>query len=124
MICNLVTCINWDNEVLDTAKDITAFLKDDGESYVGFCNPLIFNVEESQLDIRNSSGKPYEFNHIYKKLKKEGGYKITERHRPIEWYERIFWDAGLQVIERIFTPEYEFKGNRINDFLILRLKKS
>lgn len=123
LVCNLVACINWDGEVLDTAKDIQAFLKDGGEAYVGFCNPLIYDVRESQLDIRHPSGKPYKTNHTYKKTKKEGGYQITERHRPIEWYEGIFTEAGLQAVGRIFTPEYEFSGNMINDFLILRLKK-
>ena len=57
------------------------------------------------------------------KTKKEGGYKIIENHRPIEWYENVYRKAGLKLVDTIFTPEYNLKGRKIKDFIIFKLKK-
>ena len=57
------------------------------------------------------------------KTKKEGGYQIVENHRPIEWYERAYKEAGLELADTIFTPEYELGGRQIEDFIIFALKK-
>ncbi len=123
VICNLVLCINPDDEVRRIAQNIKKELKSGGTSYVGFCNPKIFDVPESRLDIRFFTGNKYEENHRYRKMKKEGWYEIVEDHRPIEWYENIFSECGLKIIGRHFTPEYEFNGRKINDFVILEFVK-
>lgn len=123
VICNLVVCIVPEEEVKNISNNIKDLLNDSGFAYVGFCNPKIFNVAESNLDFRFETGEPYDANHKYKKIKKEGGYEIIEDHRPIEWYEGIFKEAGLKVVDEIFTPEYELKGNKIKDFIIFKLSK-
>ncbi len=123
IVCNLVLCIVDEKEVENIARNIRTLLKTTGTTYVGFCNPKIFGVPESALDFRFQTGNKYEENHTYKKLKKEGNYEILELHRPIEWYQKVFQKVGLKVSEMEFTPEYELKGNKINDFVIIELTK-
>lgn len=123
VICNLVTCIVEDDEVARIAANIHRSLKPDGRAYVGFCNPTIFAVPESQLDYRLPAGKAYEENHEYRKVKKEGSYEIVEKHRPLEWYEKTFRNAGLSVVGLHATPEYQLKGHTINDFVIYELAR-
>ena len=123
IICNLVLCINPEDEVLFISRKISEALKQDGEALIGFCNPKIFDFPESALDFRMPSGKRYEDNHVYRKIKKEGNYEILESHRPLDWYEDAFREAGLEVRGIIFTPEYEFAGRKANDFVIFRVAK-
>ncbi len=123
VICNLVLCIVPEEEVRAIVDAIQEALAPRGVAYIGFCNPKIFRVRESRLDLRFPSGKAYEENHDYRKVKKEGRYEIVESHRPIEWYERVFAEAGLQVAKTLFTPEYELNGDRIEDFVIFQLRR-
>ena len=123
VICNLVLCIVPEDEVKKIVTNIKSLLNDKGFALIGFCNPKIFNVKESNLDFRFPTGDNYESNHQYKKIKKEGGYEIIETHRPIEWYEKIYSAAGLKLSGEFFTPEYDLKNNRIQDFIIFKLIK-
>ncbi len=123
IICNLVLCIVPEDEVKNIVENIKNFLNETGSVYIGFCNPKIFQVAESNLDFRFPTGNKYEDNHNYKKIKKEGGYEIIETHRPIEWYEKIYAAAGLKLVDTLFTPEYELKENKIKDFIIFKLQK-
>jgi len=123
VICNLVLCIVPEEEVKNIVKNIKAVLNETGSAYIGFCNPKIFQVAESNLDFRFPTGNKYEDNHDYKKIKKEGGYEIIETHRPIEWYEKIFGEIGLRLADEFYTPEYELKDNKIKDFIIFKLSK-
>lgn len=123
VINNLVQCIVPEAEVKQMVRQMSRALKSDGTLYIGFCNPLIFKLEESQLDLRFPTGDAYDTNHDYKKIKKEGGYEIIETHRPIEWYEQVFALAGLTLVAKHFTPEYELGGQRIQDFIIFELRK-
>lgn len=123
IICNLVLCIVPEDEVRNIVENIKNFLNETGSAYIGFCNPKIFQVAESNLDFRFPTGNKYEDNHDYKKIKKEGGYEIIETHRPIEWYEKVYSEAGLKLAETLFTPEYTLKENQIRDFIIFRLRK-
>ncbi len=123
VICNLVLCIVNEDEVKRIVGDIQDVLADSGSAFVGFCNPRIFNVEESNIDKRFPTGAVYEDNHEYKKVKKEGDYEIIELHRPIEWYKNVYAAAGLKLVNAVFTPEYELNGKKIEDFVIFELKK-
>lgn len=124
VVCNLVLCIVGDDEAEGAIKKIHEALAVDGVAYIGFCNPLIFDVAESQLDFRKPARRAYSENHYYQKTKKEGGYKLVELHRPLEWYERLFRQAGFESVELFFTPEYELNGVKIRDFAIFKLAKS
>lgn len=121
IICNLVLCINPEDEVKNIMRNIRNELNNTGFVYVGFCNPKIFQVPESALDFRFATGAAYKENHDYKKIKKEGGYEIIESHRPIEWYEKVFKESELKLEGTYFTPEYELKGRKIRDFIIFKL---
>lgn len=123
IICNLVLCIISETEVRNLLNHIINIIKRNGVVYIGFCNPKIFSIKESNLDFRFPNGNQYEDNHDYKKIKKEGGYEIIESHRPIEWYKQIFNEAGFNIIDILLTPEYSLKGERINDFIIFKLNK-
>lgn len=123
IICNLVLCIVPEDEVRTILENMKDMVNDSGFIYIGFCNPKIFNIHESQLDMRFQTGDPYEKNHDYKKIKKEGGYEIIETHRPIEWYEKTYQESGLDLVDTFFTPEYELKGNKIQDFIIFKLRR-
>ncbi len=124
VICNLVLCIVPEDEVRSIVANTRHVLKPSGLSYEGFCNPGIFDVPESNLDLRFPTGHSYDENHAYRKIKKEGGYEIVELHRPNEWYEKMFDQGGLTVVNKLFTPEYELKGRKIQDFIIYKLQKS
>lgn len=121
--CNLVLCIVDEGEVRTIASQIRRLLRPHGRAFIGFCNPLIFNVRESQLDFRFPTGDPYDLPHDYEKVKKEGGYRITEKHRPLWWYGRVFTEAQLTPTQTHFTPAYELHRERIRDFVIFEQTK-
>ncbi|MBI5047258.1 class I SAM-dependent methyltransferase [Candidatus Micrarchaeota archaeon] len=122
VFCNLVVCIVPEEEVVRIARNIRAALTEKGKAYVGFCNPKLYNVPESLIDFRHSTGDDYEQNHKYRKTKKEGNYDIDELHRPIGWYQGIWNSIGLKCTKVAFTPEYATRdGKRISDFIIFEL---
>jgi len=123
ILCNLVVCVITDEEVQNLLKTVAKKINKQGSIFIGFCNPLIYEIKESKLDYRFPVGKEYACIHEYKKIKKEGNYEIIEKHRPIEWYKKQIKDTDLRVIEIIFTPEYEMNGFKINDFIIFELVK-
>lgn len=123
IICNLVLCIVSEDEVKRIVTNIKNALNETGFAFIGFCNPKLLDVPESNLDFRPKPKHKYEENHSYMKTKKEGGYQIIENHRPIEWYEKVYNEMGLTLVDTFFTPEYELKGRKIKDFIIFKLKK-
>lgn len=123
VICNLVLCIVPDVEVQSVLQEIYRTLSFNGRALIGFCNPRLFQTRESRLDFRFPTGDPYEKNHRYRKVKKEGGYEIMEDHRPMEWYENEFAKAGFRLLKTHFTPKYELGGVEIQDFVIFELVK-
>ena len=68
IICNLVLCIVEENEVYRIMDNIGRSLDEQGKAYVGFCNPWIYDVQESQLDFRMQTGAAYNQNHDYLKI--------------------------------------------------------
>jgi 2-polyprenyl-3-methyl-5-hydroxy-6-metoxy-1,4-benzoquinol methylase len=124
IVCNLVLCIVPEDEAQNIISNIRMMLKSGGTAFMGFCNPKIYNVPESNLDFRYFSAHPYESNHCYRKIKKEGLYEILEHHRPIDWYAKLVYSSGLVLLDIVLTPEYEIRRNKINDFIILKLTKS
>jgi 2-polyprenyl-3-methyl-5-hydroxy-6-metoxy-1,4-benzoquinol methylase len=123
VLCNLVLCIVEDEQVIDISKIIYDSLKKGGIVLVGFCNPKIYKIRDTKLDIRHFTGEKYKQNHTYLKEKKEGEYFIYEKHRPIEWYSNIFKKAGFGISKKFFTTPYDWKGKQINDFVIFKLTK-
>lgn len=123
IICSLVLCIVKEAEVKFILQVISKLLAPTGIAFFGFCNPLIFEVKESHIDYRFPTGDSYEKNHSYKKIKKEGNYEIHEQHRPIGWYETQLIKNGFSISQILFTPEYDYKGNHIKDFIIFKCKK-
>ncbi|HLC77005.1 MAG TPA: class I SAM-dependent methyltransferase [archaeon] len=123
IICNLVLCIVSEDEVKRIVTNIKNALNESCFAFIGFCNPRLLDVPETNLDLRPTPKHKYKENHSYMKTKKEGGYQIIENHRPIEWYEKVYKQMGLTVVGTFFTPEYELKGRKIKDFIIFKLRK-
>ncbi|MBI5223310.1 class I SAM-dependent methyltransferase [Candidatus Micrarchaeota archaeon] len=120
--CNLVVCIVPEQEVIRIMRNIQRSLAKEGTAYLGFCNPRLFDIPESLIDLRAATGKGYEENHRYTKTKKEGSYQIEELHRPIGWYNGALDAIGLVRKELHFTSEYETnQGRKISDFVIFEL---
>ncbi|MDD9953328.1 MAG: methyltransferase domain-containing protein [Candidatus Woesearchaeota archaeon] len=124
VICNLVLCIIPDEDVPVVVQQLRRVTREEGTIYNGFCNPMIFDVPESQIDFRKQTGHTYCENHQYAKTKKEGGYEILEEHRPLEWYQRMFQDGGLTVRAQHFTPQYTLHKKNIQDFVIFELGRN
>jgi 2-polyprenyl-3-methyl-5-hydroxy-6-metoxy-1,4-benzoquinol methylase len=122
IICNLVMCIVDETEVERITKKIAKSLNSNGRAYIGFCNPKLLSIPETNLDLRPKPKCDYDVNHSYMKTKKEGDYEIIENHRPIEWYESVFKNAGLNVVKKHFTPEYKLNDKTIEDFIIFELE--
>ena len=122
IVCNLVVCINNKQEVKNISRIISKFLNPNGVAYIGFCNPHIYDVRDSNLDLREAPSAPYHHNHSYQKTKKEGNYKIIEQHRPLGWYDQTFHDARLSPEGIYFTPAYQKDGRNIRDFVIFKLE--
>ena len=123
VVCNLVLCIVDDTMAAYIMKRIQKLLRPRGIAIVGFCNPEIFQVHETKLDIRYPVGESYGESHVYLKIKKEGNYEIAEHHRPLGWYSILFWIAGFRTKRIVFTPEYELNNQPISDFAIFALQK-
>jgi 2-polyprenyl-3-methyl-5-hydroxy-6-metoxy-1,4-benzoquinol methylase len=123
IICNLVLCIVSEDQVKRIVKNIKNKLSDKGFAYIGFCNPKIYDITETNIDFRPTPKHKYQEIHSYMKTKKEGGYQIIENHRPIEWYEKIYKESGLDIEKIKFTPKYTLKKKEIEDFIIFKLKK-
>jgi SAM-dependent methyltransferase/predicted DNA-binding transcriptional regulator len=123
VVCNLVLCIVSEDEVENILKNIHDVVTKEGSVYIGFCNPKIFNINESNIDYRFKTGDSYETNHKYEKIKKEGGYKIIESHRPIEWYQKVFKAASLELTKTHFSPKYMLGEKEIEDYVIFELRK-
>jgi hypothetical protein len=121
IICNLVLCIVDEEEVKRIMATMRDKLNSTGKLYVWFCNPLIYNIHESHLDIRYPTKHNYDENHTYTKVKKEWGYEIIEAHRPMSRYEMVFESVGLLVTDVHFTPEYVLNWYSIKDFVIYEL---
>lgn len=122
VICNLVLCIVEEAEVENILSNIKKLIKPEGFVYIGFCNPKIFNIPESQLDLREHTSCLYEENHEYTKTKKEGGYTIVEKHRPIEWYRDLYENNGFEITNEYYTSKYQINSNEIEDFIIFKIK--
>lgn len=123
ILCNLVVCIIDEKDLVKLLNTINLKLNKTGKVFIGFCNPKIFNIPESQLDYRFPTRFSYDENHCYKKIKKEGFYEIIERHRPIEWYKDIFIKNNFKISNVLYTPKYHFNSRLINDFIIFELTK-
>ena len=118
--CNLVLCIVTEKEVKHISEQIRKLLRKDGAALIGFCNPQIFDVRDTQLDYRFPTGNTYWEHHTIPKIKKEGGYRIFDNVRPISWYHDTFYEAGLEQTGLHVTPRYKMPNSdrSISDFVI------
>lgn len=118
--CNLVMCIVSKKEVECIAKRLGRMIKCDGRVFIGFCNPQIFDVPETQLDIRFPTGNSYWEHHTIPKIKKEGKYKVFDNVRPVSWYHDVFMKSGLEQTALLTTAPYQMPNihRTIRDFVI------
>jgi len=112
---NLVICVVEKKQVIAILSDIRRFLNKNGIAFIGFCNPLAFGVHENSFQRRLVSGIPYEMEHDYRKIIKDGGFMITEKHRPLEFYEHEFRKSGFRIDNVSISKD--------GDFVIYKLVK-
>ncbi len=112
-----------DDEVRNIFSNVKRILHESGTAYVGFCNPEIFNVPESNIEYRYPTGNRYEDNHTYEKVVKNGDFKLIESHRPVDWYKNEYTQAGLKLSDTIFTPEYVLNRHMIRDYIIFEMQR-
>jgi 2-polyprenyl-3-methyl-5-hydroxy-6-metoxy-1,4-benzoquinol methylase len=122
IFCNLVLCIVDEKEDKKIMERLRKYLTDNGVVYIGFCNPLDYNIKETRLQYRKTTGANYGEHHVYKKTIKDGGWKITERHKPIEFYEKLFVDNGFVVEDKIFSTPEIINGEKRSDFVVYKLE--
>jgi len=122
-MCNLVLGIVAEDEVKRIINKIKNSLNDQGLAFIGFCNPELFNVSETNHYLRPVSRHSCNENHSYVKTKKEGGFQILENYQPIDWYKKVFNESGLTITDVFFTPEYGLNGRKIKEFIIFKLTK-
>jgi hypothetical protein len=95
-------CIVPEDEVKSILKNIKNFLNETGLVYIGFCNPKIFQVAESNLDFRFPTGNKYEDNHDYKKVKKE-------LEQDIKFFNIIKFNKKLEIMAVKCIEKYQLK---------------
>lgn len=123
VFCSLVLCIVDEKEDRKIMDRLRGYLADkNGAVYVGFCNPLDFNIEETKMQYRKTTGADYSEHHVYKKVIKDGGWEITERHKPMEFYEKLFADAGFVIKKKTFSTSETIDGKERSDFVMHKLK--
>lgn len=124
--CNLVMCIVSEKEVQAIARRLSRMLRRDGKVFIGFCNPQIYDVPETELDIRFPTGDSYFDHHTIPKIKKEGNYRIFDNVRPISWYHNRFMESRLEQTALHTTAPYKMPGSErtIRDFVIFEQTRS
>lgn len=115
VLSSLVICIINEKKVVEVMRKIYDCLKHKGFAFIGFCNPLNFNVKDNSFQSKIISGKSYSTNHTYTKIIKEGNFEIIEQHRPLSFYEKLFENVGFSIAEA--------KISEGNDFIIYKLEK-
>jgi len=126
LLSSLVLCVVNNKEVIRIIKQIHNSLNMQGISYIGFCNPLDFGVKETKLQFRLPTGDEYKTQHEYKKKIKIGNgefFEMTDKHRPLEFYEELFEKVGFKIIQKRFSLPEIINGRRCSDFIIYKLKK-
>lgn len=106
IVCTLVVCIVEAPVVAEILMNIRRKMSDDGTLYLTICNPHIFNVPETALDLRFPGTHAYEDEFDLPKIKKEGRYGVKEKHRPAERYWQWIQEARLELKRHILSPEY------------------
>lgn len=127
VLSSLVLCIVKNSEAKKIAKKIYLSLKKGGLAYIGFCNPLDFQIKETKLQFRIPTRKSYNTEHAYKKRIKVGNgevFEMTEQHRPLEFYEKLFKDTGFKLEKKRLSPFEIINGKKCSDFVIYKLGKS
>ena len=102
IICNKVLCCTdrTTNEyILDR---INKLLPTKGRLILSICNPFFDNIDNTELTIKNYTGK-YEKSSVYQKTTIYG--TRNEYHRPFSYYERLLAKHGF-ILDKI----YEDKG--------------
>ncbi|HEX2922975.1 MAG TPA: glycosyltransferase [Chloroflexota bacterium] len=96
VFCCRVLCTVDDRDVDPILSDLRALVAGDGRVVIGVCNP--FNLEATwALTHKKSAQGKYNGSFTYGKTIKSTGRTRLEHHRSINWYERRFLQAGLEV---------------------------
>jgi len=126
ILCSLVLCtIESEDIFISVIEDLSYLLHDRGKLVIAVCNPLFFNVKETEIQFRLFPSRA-KYNSIFTYEKKS---KITNRirkevHRPLRIYENSFNNFGLEIEKIIQTPGIDMEtGFYASDFMIFIISK-
>lgn len=120
---NLVLCVMEEQEQRQMLSEMKQMLKPGGTIIVSFCHPKYDFEPEGVVTSRFvPEGLGYNDTFKFTKRIKEvpSAQPFTDTHRPLEYYEKLFKEFGLQTIE---TSESDTLGTQHNpDFIIFTLR--
>ena len=85
-----------DEEIDLILNDIRSLISEDGRVIIAICNP--FDLEATRTKTHEKGARSgYNDIFTYEKRIRSTGRVRLEHHRPIDWYEKRFLDAGLDI---------------------------
>ena len=126
VMCSLVLCtIEDDNEVKQVMSNVRKLLFPDGHALVAICSPFYTSVSESDLHRKTTTINELEYGSkiVYRKQVRETSRTRLDVHRPYGWYEHLFHQYGLKVVDHIETENVDIQ--RLfpsSDFLVMELE--
>ena len=100
VICSLVLCCVGDSEAREIMNNIRKLVDNFGTVIIAICNPRFTFVEQTPLHIKLNlpSNADSSSHFIYHKKAYETGNIKTEYHRPLSWYENLFYCHGFSIV--------------------------
>ncbi len=119
---NLVLCISNKEQQDKMLEEMKSLMKDDGKIVLSFCHPKYDFLPESIVSERIIPPKAaYDQEFLYEKIIKENNIRFHDYHRPMEYYENLFTEHGLKILE---TKDSDTLSTSYKpDFLIIVLSK-
>jgi 2-polyprenyl-3-methyl-5-hydroxy-6-metoxy-1,4-benzoquinol methylase len=122
VISNLVLCILNKEQQINMIAEMKSLLKKGGTIVVSFCHPQYDYLPDSVVSKRIVPPKatyPQEF--LYEKVIKENGFRFHDYHRPMEYYNSLFKENGLKVLD---MKDSDTLGTAYKpDFVIIALSR-
>lgn len=119
---NLLLCILEKNTQKIVLKHMKNLAKDEGVIILSFCHPYYDFLPDSLVTKRFlPADAQYYREFMFEKEIKENGVRFHDYHRPMDYYNSLFAELGLEVLE---TRDSDTLNSEYNpDFIIFVLRK-
>ena len=122
VVSNLVLCILNRDQQGKMIEEMKSLITDNGTIIVSFCHPQYDLLPDSVVSERIIPPKAtYSEEFLYEKVIKENNFRFHDYHRPMEYYEDLFYEHSLKIeeIKDSDTLNTTYKP----DFIIIALSK-